>query len=77
MVLYSIVDRKPIWFWLALLWHAFVDAVAVYVAQQVGILAVEGIVAIFAIISLWIVFRMKPRFAQDLINFTQGEAEAA
>src|SRR5215207_2052406 len=77
MVLYSIVYRKPIWFWLALLWHAFVDAVAVYVGQQVGILAVEGIVAIFAIISLWIVFRMKPRFAQDLINFTQGEAEAA
>ena len=55
MVLYAIVYRKPVWFWLALLWHAFVDAVAVYVVQQVGILAVEGFVAIFAIISVWIV----------------------
>jgi len=75
MVLYSIAYRRPIWFWLALLWHAFVDAVAVYVGQQVGLLAVEGIVAIFAIISLWIVFRLRPLFAQDSINVPQGEAE--
>src|SRR5690606_36393637 len=33
MVLYSIVAGKPLWFWLALLWHALVDAVAVYVVQ--------------------------------------------
>jgi uncharacterized membrane protein YhfC len=65
MVLYSIAHRKPIWFWLALLWHTFVDAVAVYVGQQVGILAVEGIVAIFAIISLWIVMAVRSKFIQD------------
>jgi uncharacterized membrane protein YhfC len=66
MVLYAIVYGKPVWFWLALLWHAFVDAVAVYVAQEAGILAVEGIVAIFAIISLWIVMRMRSYFFHDL-----------
>ena len=65
MVLYAVVDRKPIWFWLALLWHAFVDAVAVYVGQEVGILAVEGIVAVFAILSLWIVFRMRTSFSEE------------
>jgi uncharacterized membrane protein YhfC len=70
MVLYAIVFGKQVWFWLALLWHAFVDAVAVYVGQQVGILAVEGIVAIFAIISLWIVLRMRSRFVQDIENAT-------
>ena len=65
MVLYAIVYRKPVWFWLALLWHAFVDAVAVYIVQEVGILAVEGIVAVFALISLWIVLRMRQQFERD------------
>jgi uncharacterized membrane protein YhfC len=65
MVLFAIVNRKPIWFWLALFWHAFVDAVAVYVGQAVGILAVEGIVAVFAIISVWIVFMMRDKFIQN------------
>jgi uncharacterized membrane protein YhfC len=65
MVLYAIAYRRPIWFWLALLWHAFVDAVAVYVVQEVGVLAVEGIIAIFALISLWIVFKMRSMFSQD------------
>jgi uncharacterized membrane protein YhfC len=65
MVLYAIAYRRPLWFWLALLWHALVDAVAVYAIQEVGILAVEGIVAVFALISLWIVFRLRPMFVND------------
>jgi uncharacterized membrane protein YhfC len=77
MVLYAVVYHKPIWFWLALLWHAFVDAVAVYVGQEVGILAAEGIVAVFAIISLWIVFRMRSMFAQDITRLPAQEAIAA
>ena len=65
MVLYAIGYHKPIWFWLALLWHAFVDAVAVYVVQGVGIFAVEGIVAVFALISLWVAVRMRQQFERD------------
>ena len=75
MVLYAIVYGKPFWFWLALLWHAFVDAVAVYVAQEVGILAVEGIVAVFALISLWIVLNMRNNFLHDAENFTLPSME--
>jgi uncharacterized membrane protein YhfC len=75
MVLYAVVDRKPIWFWLALLWHAFVDAVAVYAVQEVGILAVEGIVGIFALISLWIVFTLRSRFVLDSTNMVPVELE--
>jgi uncharacterized membrane protein YhfC len=69
MVLYAIVYRRTVWFWLALLWHAFVDAVAVYVGQEVGILAVEGLVAVFAIISLWIVWSFRDKFLQDAERF--------
>ena len=77
MVLYAVVYRKPIWFWLALLWHTFVDAVAVYVVQQVSILAVEGIVGIFALISLWIVISLKSRFVFDSTNAPPTEVEPA
>lgn len=76
MVLYAIVYRKPVWFWLALLWHAFVDAVAVYVGQQIGILAVEGIVAVFAIISLWIVLHMRSGFVHDTERVTASNVDS-
>jgi uncharacterized membrane protein YhfC len=74
MLLYAIAYRKPVWFWLALLWHALVDAVAVYAIQNVGILATEGIIAIFGIISLWIVFKMGSMFINDLSNPSLQEA---
>lgn len=74
MVLYALAYRKPIWFWVALLWHALVDAVAVYVAQEAGILAVEGIVAVFAIISLWIVFKLRSVFLNDVPHSSGPEA---
>lgn len=75
MVLYGLAKKQAIWFWMAVIWHAFVDAVAVYVGQSVGILQTEGLVAIFAAISLWIVFRMKPKFEQTVEVSAQGMAE--
>ena len=76
MVLYAIVKNKPVWFWLALLWHAFVDAVAVYIGQTLGILQVEGVVAIFALLSLWIVIMLRPRFTQVETTVDQGSSTA-
>lgn len=65
------------WVWLALLWHAFVDAVAVYAVQKAGILAVEGIVAIFALLNRWIVFRLRPMFSRAIISVPQQEIAAS
>lgn len=65
MVLYAIAYNRPLWFWLALLWHAFVNAVAVYLAQSLDALAVEGIIGVMALISLWILFVMRPWFSTD------------
>ncbi|HMS01203.1 MAG TPA: YhfC family glutamic-type intramembrane protease [Anaerolineales bacterium] len=73
IVLYGLAKKQAVWFWLALLWHTFVDAVAVYASKSVGVLQTEGLVAIFALISLWIVFKMRPKFEQ--IN-QAGEPEA-
>lgn len=76
LVLYGIAKKQAVWFWLALLWHALVDAAAVYVGQSAGVLQAEGLVAIFAAISLWIIFRMRPRFSETDAAIGQGTAAA-
>jgi uncharacterized membrane protein YhfC len=63
MVMYGLVSKKPIWFWLAVLWHTVVDAAAVYIGQNISVIASEGIIGVFALISLGIVFWLKPKFA--------------
>jgi uncharacterized membrane protein YhfC len=77
MVLYAVVYQKPIWFWLALLWHSLVDAVAVYVGQKVGVLQVEGLVAIFALMSIWILFALRPWFSKETTNLPEQGAASA
>ena len=76
MVLYALAKRKPVWFWLALLWHAFVDAVAVYLGQSIGMLQVEGLVGVFALVSVWIVLKMRSNFSQADHIVEQGTATA-
>jgi len=68
MVLYSVAYKKPIWFWIALLWHALVDGLTVYLLPSVGALGVEGVVGVCAIVSLVILFRMKLLFVQPQAN---------
>lgn len=71
MVLYGIAYRKPVWFWLAVLWHSIVDAVAVYTLPIVGALGVEGIVALMAFVSLAILLLLKSKF----VNLTPPETQ--
>lgn len=75
MVLYGLAKKQAIWFWLALLWHAFVDAAAVYAVQSIGALPTVGLIAIFAAISVWIVFKMRSKFEQ--INEVSEQGIAA
>jgi uncharacterized membrane protein YhfC len=65
MVLYSVAYKKPIWFWIALFWHAFVDALAVYLLPVIGVLQVEAVIGVCAAISLVVLFRLRPRFVQQ------------
>jgi uncharacterized membrane protein YhfC len=74
MVLYSVAYKKPIWFWLAMLWHAFVDASAVYLMPLIGGLAVEGAIALMALVSLVIIFGLRSRFVD--LNPPQVPVEA-
>ncbi|MEK6753610.1 MAG: YhfC family glutamic-type intramembrane protease [Chloroflexota bacterium] len=75
MVLYGLAAKKQSWFWMAVAWHSLVDAVAVYLGQNISLLAVEGIVGVFAVISLGIVFWIKPKFAGMINAEAQSRVE--
>jgi uncharacterized membrane protein YhfC len=76
MVLYGLVSKKHIWFWLAVSWHTVVDALAVYLGQKISMLAVEGVIGVFAVLSVIIVLRMKPMF-ESIKRETQSLFEEA
>jgi uncharacterized membrane protein YhfC len=77
MVIFALASKKPLWFWLALLWHAVIDAVSVYAGQTIGGLPTEGIVALFAAISIWIVFLLRPMFPQDTTDMPEQQPVTA
>lgn len=59
-------SRLPGWVWvvLAVLWHALLDAVVVYfsrvwAAQEWSLYALEGLVAIFSLLSIAIIFALR------------------
>lgn len=52
LVLAAVVYGKKALLALAILWHAAVDAAAVYLVQTQGILVTEGVIFLFAVIAL-------------------------
>ena len=52
LVLASLVYGERLLLVLAVLWHAAVDAAAVYLAATMGILVTEAVVFVFAVIGL-------------------------
>lgn len=58
MVWRAVVDRSVTWFVLALLYHAVVDALAVYLSGiGWGYWAVEGVLTVFLVLNLYIMYR--------------------
>jgi uncharacterized membrane protein YhfC len=76
MVLYAIANNRPIWFWIAVVWHATVDGLAVFLGgHQIGPLAIEGVIGLFAIVSLWVAFSLRIKFPdQKIESFRDAEA---
>jgi len=59
IVLQVFLRGQSRWLWLAILWHALLDAVSVYSVRTWGVYTTEGIVAIFTILSLAILFALR------------------
>ncbi|MCZ2127975.1 MAG: YhfC family intramembrane metalloprotease [Anaerolineales bacterium] len=75
MVLYGLVSKKAYWYWLAVLWHTALDAVAVYFAQKVNALILESFIGLFAIASVGIVIWLHELFS-SAENQLDGEGQA-
>ncbi|MDI6768102.1 MAG: YhfC family glutamic-type intramembrane protease [Anaerolineales bacterium] len=59
MVLRSVTLKQPLWFWLAILWHALVNGTATHLLPTLGAAGVEVVIAGFAVVSLIILFAMR------------------
>lgn len=54
----AVVDRSIVWFLLAVIYHAVVDALAVYLAGiGWGYWAIEGILALFLVLNIYLLYR--------------------
>jgi uncharacterized membrane protein YhfC len=64
LVLQAFTRRNPAWFVLAVLWHALIDAVAVFGGLSGwGVILLEGVVAVGALVSVWFSLALRPHEA--------------
>jgi hypothetical protein len=77
MVLQTFTRRRWFWVWLAVLWHAAMDAAVVFISGTWGTYAAEAGVAAAALISLGLIFALRqPEPAEPDQSQIQGEALA-
>ncbi|RPI24703.1 MAG: YhfC family intramembrane metalloprotease [Chloroflexota bacterium] len=64
IVAQTFIRRQWFWLWLAVLWHAIIDGIGVYILYTYGaqgnmVYIIEGIVGLIALISLGIIFALR------------------
>jgi uncharacterized membrane protein YhfC len=59
IVLQAFVRNQFRWVWLAIGWHALVDAVSVIASNKIGIYQTEAVIGLVALVSLAILFALK------------------
>lgn len=59
LVLQAFTRGNPLWWALAVLWHTLADAVAVIAIQITNMYLTEGIIALFALAGLGLVYRFR------------------
>jgi len=59
IVVQGFIRKQKRWLWLAIGYHALIDATAVFTMSKLSVYWVEGIVAIFGLISLGIIFLLR------------------
>jgi hypothetical protein len=66
MVLQVFTRRNLLWLFAAIGWHALVDGVSVFSVQTWGIYITEALLALFALVSLAILFSLRPRQSEGV-----------
>ncbi len=59
LVLQAVRRKSVVWLVAAIGWHTLLDAAAVYGASSWGAVATEGVLGVFALVSLWVVARLR------------------
>ncbi len=59
IVLQTFTRKQGVWVWLAVLYHALIDASVVFLAPSLGMLVTEALVGGFALLSLVILFALR------------------
>ena len=59
IVVQSFILKQKRWLWLAIGYHALIDAVSVYAVSKISTYWMEGIVGVFALISLGIILILR------------------
>jgi uncharacterized membrane protein YhfC len=77
LVLQAFVRRSFKWVWLAVLWHAVLDGVAVFASQQWGPLVTELVLAWMTLISVAIIIWLHQPASQQSLSEETPVAPAA
>jgi uncharacterized membrane protein YhfC len=60
VIVLQIFSRKQIrWLWIAIGWHAFIDAVAIYILNTWGAYSAEGVLAVITLINVALIFILR------------------
>lgn len=59
IVLQTFTRKQWFWVWLAVLYHALIDASAVYLLQSLGMYWIETLAGGFAVLSIVIIFKLR------------------
>ena len=73
VVLQSFLRHSKLWLYAAIAYHAVVDFVAVMVLRQFGPVQAEFAVGAFALISVYLIWALKPRTSErelDVVSRT-------
>lgn len=73
----AVVDRSFIWFALAVIYHAVVDALAVYLGGiGWGYWAIEGVLALFLVLNIYLLYRFwkeEKEIEEEMDELEEGE----
>ena len=61
LVMESVIRKRRRWLLAAVMWHALLDAVALFSATRWNVYVAEGAIAVFAVASLAIIIRLRHR----------------
>ena len=76
LVLQVFTRHQSRWLWIAIAWHALVDAVVVISISNWGIYITEGLVVLFGLISLGIIFALRKPEPPDDSQIEDLESQA-